>query len=136
MDTTHFTNDLLHLSGEDIRRGSAGLEAQHVSAAAEVDWWRVELAVEKLMRTRCSRAAVHQATAAGQRAARIVLEAARREGIVLPDREVTRVARVASQIARGLSLGSLVGPYVQFLLAQWEAALVPDSRRPSLTAAA
>jgi hypothetical protein len=136
MDAKRFTEDLLHLSEEDIRRGSAGLDAQQASVADEVDWWRVDLAVEKLMRTRCSRAEVQQATAAGRRAARVVSEAAGRAGIELPDRDVTRVARVASQIARGLVLGSPAGPYVQFLLAHWEEAVAADSRPPVLTAAA
>jgi hypothetical protein len=136
MDTERFAESLLHLSQEEIRMGSANLDGQRSSAADDVAWWRVELAVEKLMRTRCSRAEVHRATAAGRRAARAVIEAAGRAGINVPDGDVTRIARVAGQIARGLSLGPLVGHQVQFLLGHWDRALGADPCREVLTPAA
>jgi len=125
MNLTTFTDGLRRLSAEDIRRCAAGLDAEGMSVADAMVEWRAELAIDRLLRRQCSRAENQRATAASHSAARCVLDAARRTGIELPDTGVTRVARTAGQIARGLALNGLAGSgrYAQVLLGRWEAAL-------------
>ena len=54
--------------------------------------------------------------------------------IALPDGDVTRVARAAGEIARGLALGDVAAPFVQRLLADFETGLVAGTP-PVLSAA-
>ena len=54
------------------------------------------------------------------RAAWTVQEAARRGGIALPDTDVTRVARAAADVARGLAAGAAARPVTEILLEHWE----------------
>lgn len=123
MDVVTFTDSLRRLSAEDLRRCAAGLNAEELTVADEVVQWRAEFAIDRLIRCRCTRSEAQQATAAAQRTARLVVEVARRNGIQLPDGDVTRVARTAGQIARGLAVDRLAGPFVRPLLARFEAAL-------------
>jgi hypothetical protein len=134
MDVETFTDSLRRLAAEDLRRCAAGLNAEEQSVADEMVQWRAELAIDRLIRGQCTRSEAQQATAAAQRTARLVVEVARHDGIELPDRDVTRVARTAGQIARGLAVGRLAGPFVQPLLARFEAAM-EGARSPLLAAA-
>jgi hypothetical protein len=82
----------------------------------EVDWWRATIAIDKVLRhERCTR----QAARAAADAAHAVQEAARRGGFHLPDPEVTRVARAAADVARGLVAGVPARPVVRLLLEHW-----------------
>ena len=102
------------MSGEDLHRVAASLDAELI--CDEVDWWRATIAIDKLLRrTRCTRRAARAATDA----AHAVQEAAGRAGIPLPDDDVTRVARAAADVARGLAAGSPARPVVGLLLEHW-----------------
>lgn len=106
---------LKSMTGDDLRRVAASIGAEQI--CDEVDWWRATIAIDKLLRrTGCTRRAGRAAT----EAAHVVQEAADRAGIVLPDADVTRVARAAAEVARGLAAGSPAGPVVGMLLEHWD----------------
>jgi hypothetical protein len=109
-----FLDALEALTRDDLRRIAASLESE--SLTDEVDWWRATIAIDKVLRhSRCSRQA---ARAAGD-AARAVQDAAVRSGVALPDAAVTRVARAAADVARGLAAGPPARPIVRLLLEHW-----------------
>jgi hypothetical protein len=115
-----FTETLRAMSGDDLRRVAASLDAEQI--CDEVDWWRATIAIDKLLRrTRCTRTAARAATDA----AHAVQEAAGRAGISLPDREITRVARAAAEVARGLAAGTPARPVVGMLLEHWGELVTP-----------
>jgi len=132
MDVVTFTDNLRRLSAEEIRRCAAGLQTDDEPVADQVTRWRAELGIDRLVRRQCTRAEAQQATGAAQATARLVVEVARRRGIALPDSDVTRVARAAGQITRGLALDGLAEPYVGPLLRAFETALAgPASSVPT-----
>jgi hypothetical protein len=119
METTvaRFVDGLRELAVDDIRRIVDSLDSEALTD--EVDWWRATIAIDKVLRhSRCSR----QAARAANDATRAVQEAAEREGISLPDPGVTRVARAAADVARGLAAGPPARPIVRLLLEHWEPA--------------
>jgi hypothetical protein len=134
MDVAAFTDRLRRLSAEEIRVCAAALELEDRSVAEQVIRWRAELAIDCLVRRRCSRAEAQQARGAARTAARLVVDVARRRGIALPDADVTRVARVAGEIAQGLALGGVAVPFVQRLLTDFETGIIADT--PSVLSAA
>ena len=134
MDLSGFTEALRHLSADDIRLCAAGLEAQEASVAEEVVQWRAELAIGRLLHSRCMRAETQRANAAAHRTARLVVDVARRHGIDLPDSDVTRVARAAADVARGLALHAIPGPFRDLMLTRWTRA-VDWGARPEISAA-
>jgi hypothetical protein len=88
------------MSADDLHRVAASLDAEQI--CDEVDWWRATIAIDNLLRrTRCTRRAARAATDA----AHAVQEAAGRAGFVLPDAEVTRVARAAAEVGAGAGRG-------------------------------
>ena len=112
-----FVDGLRDLSADDICRIVDSLDSEALTD--EVDWWRATIAIDKVLRhARCSR----QAARAANDATRAVQEAAEREGISLPDPGVTRVARAAADVARGLAAGPPARPIVRLLLEHWEPA--------------
>ena len=116
METTvpRFLGTLEVLTAHDLHRIAASLESE--SLTDEVDWWRATIAIDKVLRhSRCSRQA---ARAAGD-AVRAVQAAAVRCGMTLPDDEITRVARAAADVARGLAAGPPARPIVRLLLEHW-----------------
>jgi hypothetical protein len=135
MDLTTFTDTLRRLSAEQIRRCAAGLRSDDEPLPDQVARWRAELAIDCLVHRRCTRAAAQQPSGAAQAAIRVVTDAARQQGIALPDGDVTRVARTAGQIARGLALGGLGADLVRPLLTHFEAALDRPAAPPVPTAA-
>jgi hypothetical protein len=109
-----FVTELQGLSGPDLRRLAQSLQSD--SLTDEVDWWRATIAVDKLLRhTRRSREAAHVASLASH----AVQHAAIVAGIDLPDDDVTRVARAAADVARGLAAGRAARPIVGLLLEHW-----------------
>jgi hypothetical protein len=60
----------------------------------------------------------HAARAATQ-AVGLVQASAVRAGFQLPDDEVTRVARAAAEVARGLVVGPSTQPIIRLLLQPW-----------------
>ena len=134
MDVASFRDSLRRLSADDIRRCAARLLPDEQCVSDQVTQWRAELAIDRLIRRHCTRAEAQRATAAAQRTARVVVEVARQRGMSVPDGDVSRVARTAGQIARGLALGALAGPFLSPLLTQFDAAL-QSAASPVLTAA-
>jgi len=116
MELTEFTRALEQLTAADVHRISATLGAHADSAADEVEAWRVTLTIDRVLRRS------HQTRIAARAASAIthtVLTVAARQGIALPDAEVTHVARAAAEIARGLVAGDEVSNEVQALLVDW-----------------
>jgi hypothetical protein len=106
---------LRRLEPEDITRVASRLESELL--CDEVDWWRATIAIDKVVRhARRGRQAAHAASLA----AGTVQEVARRGGIALPDTAVTRVARAAADVARGLAAGPAARPVTEILLEHWE----------------
>ncbi len=115
-----FAAALRTMSGEDLHRVAAALDAEQI--CDEVDWWRATIAIDKLLRrTHCTRQAARAAT----EAAHAVQAAAGRAGIELPDADVTRVARAAAEVARGLAAGAPARPVVGLLLEHWTEIVTP-----------
>jgi len=131
MDLASFTEALRRLSADDIRICAAGLEAQEasVSVADEVLRWQAELTISRLLHSRGTRAETQRANAAAHRTARLVVDVARRRGMELPNSDVTRVARAAAGIARGLSLQALPGRFRDLILAHWDRAVDAGAHR-------
>ena len=72
--------------------------------------------------TRCSGSSPVPATSAATRA---VTGAAEAGDILLPDPEVTQVARAAALIARGIVAGPEAEPDVRWLLLEWQTLFAP-----------
>jgi hypothetical protein len=109
-----FTETLETMTGGDLRRVAASLDSDLI--CDEVDWWRATIAIDKALRHQhCTRRAARAATDA----AHAVQAAACRAGIVLPDAGITRVARAAAEVARGLAAGPPARPVVGMLLEYW-----------------
>jgi hypothetical protein len=114
MEVTAFVEVLRTLTPEDIQRISASLASEALTD--EVDWWRATIAIDKVLRhSRCTRRAARVAADA----AHAVQGSAARGGMILPDPDVTRVARAAGDVARGLVAGRPARPIVRLLLEHW-----------------
>lgn len=112
-----FLDALRSLTADELQRISVSLDSETLTD--EVDWWRATIAIDKVLRhSRCTR----QAARAARDATRAVQESAERVGIPLPDPDVTRVARAAGDVARGLAAGPPARPIVRLLLEHWEPA--------------
>ena len=102
MDVVAFGRALSELTVDDIRWIAQDLAAASMSPADEVAVTRSVLVIEHALR-RTHR--LPNAATAGLAAATAVQDVAERARVALPDRDVTRVARAAAQLARGLVLG-------------------------------
>ena len=102
MDVVDFGRALNGLTVDDIRSIAQDLVAASVSTADEVAVTRSVLVIEQTLR-RTHR--LSSATTAALAAATTVQDVAHRARLSLPDRDVTRVARAAAQLARGLVVG-------------------------------
>jgi hypothetical protein len=122
MDVASFMSRLCELSADDIRRCAAGLRAGDDSAAGVVSRWRAELAIDR-MAHQANRATAQSAVRAAHEVIRLVADVARKQGIELPDADVTLVARSAAQIARGLTLRPEEHPAIEDLLSRFQQAL-------------
>jgi hypothetical protein len=110
-----FVDVLRSLDADDLERVGARLDSDLL--CDEVDWWRATIAIDKVVRhARKGR----QAAQAAADAAGAVQDAAVRAGIALPDAGVTRVARAAADVARGLAAGPPAQPVTRILLEVWE----------------
>ena len=114
LDAPAFLCALQALDRSDLGRLAGSLESDLVTD--EVDWWRATIAIDKVLRhSHRTRQAAHAASLAS----RAVKDAATHAGISLPDDDVTRVARAAADIARGLAAGPAARPVVRLLLEHW-----------------
>lgn len=111
---TEFLGVLRSLDAADLDRVGARLDSDLL--CDEVDWWRATIAIDKVVRhARRGRLAAQAAADA----ASTVQDAAVRAGIALPDSRVTRVARAAADVARGLAAGPPAQPVTRILLEVW-----------------
>jgi hypothetical protein len=106
VDVVVFGQALTDLSFDDVRSIAFDLHAACASTADEVANTRAMLMIEQtLRRTR----RLHDAALASLAAATRVQQVAERAHVDLPDDDVTRVARAAAQIARGMVVGDHPG---------------------------
>lgn len=113
MELAQFVEALDRLSIDDIRALALDLDGMIATPGEEVDVTRAYLAIESTLR-RAHR--LRDAAHAGHRAARAVTGVAERGGVALPDAAVTRVARAAATIARGIVADREAAYEVAFLL--------------------
>ena len=97
---------LSELTVADIRTVASDLSVSCESTADEVAATRAVLIIEQTLR-RTHR--LQNAAAAALAAATTVQDVAHRNRLALPDPDVTRVARAAAQVARGLVAGDMPG---------------------------
>jgi len=114
MTSMDFAATLESLTPDDIRGIARSLEDD--TTGDEVDAWRATIAIDRALRhAHRSR----QAATAAWDAAQTVQRVAAVQGIALPDRDVTHVARAAAEIARGLVAGDVVAVELSRLLQHW-----------------
>jgi hypothetical protein len=101
-----FERALADLSVPEIRLIALDLVSANECTADEVARTRSVLVIEQTLR-RTHR--LHSAASAALEAATTVQEVAERGKVSLPDDDVTRVARAAAQLARGLIIGDAPG---------------------------
>lgn len=106
MELLAFERALTDLTVSDIRLISLDLVTVKENAADEVACTRSVLVIEQTLR-RTHR--LHNAASAALEAASTVQEIAELGNVALPDDDVTRVARAAAQLARGLVVGDAPG---------------------------
>jgi hypothetical protein len=116
MELGLFTQTLRDLSAEDIRVLAAELRSPDRSADDEISAMRAVIAIDASLRgVRLRGLAAH----AARDAAEAVVVAARARGMNLPDDDVTRVARAAAVIARGIVAGPAAHAEVRLLAQAW-----------------
>jgi hypothetical protein len=106
VDVRAFELALHELSITEIRTLSVDLSFATTTPADEVANTRAVLVIEQTLR-RSHR--LHNAAAVSVAAASAVQDSAARARVDLPDADVTRVARAAAQLARGMVAGDLPG---------------------------
>jgi hypothetical protein len=116
-----FTLGLAELSAGDIRRLSATLGAADLPCRLAV----LHIDREASRHNLASRGAIARA---GRQAGGAVLQAAAREGG--QESEARCVARVAREIARGLSAGPIGARHAGVLLEAWQGALAAPNDQP------
>jgi hypothetical protein len=111
-----FARVLRDLTADDIFEVASDLETMVESTAGQVAATRAVLSIEQSLR--CLRRSA-QAGLAAHAVAQSVLAAAERSGIELPNDDVTRVARSAASLARGMVAGLVADDAVQYLAGGW-----------------
>ncbi len=99
MELAKFVGALEGLSLDDIRSLALDIDAMTATLAEEIDVTKAFLHIEAMLRRAHRR---RDAALAGYRATQAVLRAAERGGAALPETGVTRVARWAATVARGI----------------------------------
>ena len=116
MDLAAFTQVLGRMTADDLHEVADAIAHAHASVADDLSWWEATMQIEKALR------GLHRkrdAAMAALLAARAVQSAADAAGVALPDPEVTKVARAAAEVARGLSAGPAAIDAVRRLLGCW-----------------
>jgi hypothetical protein len=110
------------MSDTDLRRVGAELATARSCVADDLAWWEATVDIERALklqhRRRDAAMVAHHASAAVQ-------SAAAHAGLALPDDDVTRVARAAADVARGLAAGPLAEDAVRRLLERWSPLFQP-----------
>jgi hypothetical protein len=112
MTSDQFSALLRSLTTEDLEAIDRSLGSDAV--VDEVEWWRATIAIDRAIR---HARRTHQAGRAAADAMALV-EAVGRAG-AMPEPVVTRVARAAADIARGLAAGPSAQPIVGVLMQHW-----------------
>ena len=99
MDVVAFGRAVSDLTVDDIRKISFDLSSAVSSTADEIAMTRAVLVIEQTLR-RTHR--LHNAATAALAVVTAVQDVAHRARVQLPDPDVTRVARAAAQLARGM----------------------------------
>ena len=99
VDVVAFGRAVSDLTVDDIRKISFDLSSAVSSTADEIAMTRAVLMIEQTLR-RTHR--LHNAATAALAVATAVQDVAHRARVPLPDHDVTRVARAAAQLARGM----------------------------------
>ena len=99
MELRAFVQALEVLALDDLRALALDIDAMTATTAEEIDVTKAFLHIEAALR-RAHR--LRDAARAGHRASQAVIHAAERAGCALPDAAVTRVARWAATVARGI----------------------------------
>lgn len=116
MDIAAFTGAVARFSAEDLRRVARAIASNRASVADDLAWWEATMCIDRTLKaTHRTRAAAVAALEAG----RAVQAAARAAGVPLPDDDVTRVARAAGEVARGITAGPPAAAAVSLLLTCW-----------------
>jgi hypothetical protein len=116
MELGSFTETLRDLSADDIRSLAAELASVDRSVDDEISAMRAVIAIDAALRGVRLRGL---AANAARGAAEAVVGAARRRGMALPDDDVTRVARAAAVLARGIVAGPAAHDDVRLLAQAW-----------------
>ena len=117
MELSTFTSSLPRLSADDIRLIAKSLDVLVSTPEEEVAWWRATMAVDRMLRRSGQSRTAAMAT---QTAANAVKAAADAGGMLLPDSDVTRVARAAGAIARAIVAGPAAAFHLELFLTGWE----------------
>jgi hypothetical protein len=116
VDVMRFTEALGRMSDVEVRRVAAGLADGRSCVADDLTWWEATVDIERALKVQHRR---REAAMAAHHASAAVQTAASHAGMSLPDDEVTRVARAAADVARGLAAGPLADDAVRHLLVHW-----------------
>jgi len=116
MDARGFTEALTRMPRATIESVAAAIELHFATAEGEVSWWKAHLGIHEVLK---SQGALRQAASAAHHASDAVLRAASAAGMEMPSELVTRVAREAQEVARGLIAGHAARPCVTYLLESW-----------------
>jgi hypothetical protein len=116
MDARAFTEALTRMPQETIESVAAAIELHFATAEGEVSWWKAHLWIHDVLK---AQGALRQAASAAHHASDAVLRAAAAAGMGLPSEMVTRVAREAQEVARGLVAGNAAAVAVAYLMESW-----------------
>lgn len=116
MEPTDFAHQLNQLTEADFIDLAERLDIRTGTAAGEVEWWETTMAIQRIVKSvGCRRSAAR----AAHQVCEVVRAAAERSGFDLPDDRVTRVARAAADVARGLAAGEPAHDLTERLLQSW-----------------
>jgi hypothetical protein len=118
MELAAFTEAIERMTPAELHDVARSHARHHACPADEVDAFRAFLRIEAVVR---QQGRSRDAARAARAATRAVSAAADAGDILLPDPEVTLVARAAAVIARGLVAGPDAEPDVAWLLLEWSA---------------
>lgn len=122
MDLNDFTTTLKRLTPANFHAVARCHAEHHCSPSDEIDAFRAVVHIDEVLR---KTARTRDAALAAYAATRAVTAAAEAGDILLPDPEVTQVARAAALISRGIVAGPEAEPDVEWLLLEWTPLFAP-----------
>jgi hypothetical protein len=122
MELHEFTVTLERMTPATLHAVARAHAEHHSSPADEIDAFRAVVHIDTVLR---KQARSRDAARAAYAATRAITAAAEAGDILLPDPEVTQVARAAALIARGIIAGPDAEPDVRWLLLEWSPVFAP-----------